>query len=203
MKSSAIKIACLTLLSTALLSWGEDGVPGDVPPDATHTRIFGDGVLSEHLAMYDVDDNGGLSVEEYQVLKAERLSQARHQSFRSRWDINHDGRIDTQERRNAMARIRHMIEQRRLRRFAEVDLNTDRHLSREEFLRISAVAALSTPGTAEEIFRHLDRDEDRRISEAEFLQSIDAIRPVPVSVDNSKPRTALQNSPNAPAPLDP
>jgi Ca2+-binding EF-hand superfamily protein len=209
MKPSAIKIACAALLSTALIAWGGDGnenpAPGDegVPRDETRGRIFGDGVLSEHLSMYDIDDNGGLSVEEYQVLKADRLSQARHQSFRSRWDLDHDGRIDANERRNALARIRVLIEQRRLRRFAEVDANSDHYLSREEFLRINAVAQLTTPGAGEEIFRHLDRNEDRRVSEAEFLQSLDAVRPLPVEVDNSKPRTILANDPNAPDALPP
>jgi Ca2+-binding EF-hand superfamily protein len=209
MKPSAIKIACAALLSTTLIAWGGDGnknpAPGDegVPPDETRSRIFGDGILSEHLSMYDVDDNGGLSIEEYQVLKADRLSQARHQSFRSRWDLDHDGRIDANERRNALSRIRVLIEQRRLRRFAEVDANSDHYLSREEFLRINAVAQLSTPGTGEEIFRHLDRDDDRRVSEAEFLRSLDAARPLPVEVDNSKPRTILANDPNPPEALTP
>ena len=211
MKPSAIKIACAALLGSALIAWGGEGnenpARGDegVPRDETRIRIFGDGVLSEHLSMYDIDDNGGLSVEEYQILKADRLSQARHQSFRSRWDLNHDGRIDTNERRNALARIRVLIEQRRLRRFAEVDANSDHYLSREEFLRINAVAQLSTPGAGEEIFRHLDRNDDRLVSQAEFLQSLDAVRPLPVEVDNSKPRTILANDPNSPwlAPVDP
>ena len=54
MKLTTIKIACATLLGAALLAWGDE------PPDGAKARVFGSGVLSDHLSMYDVDDSGGV-----------------------------------------------------------------------------------------------------------------------------------------------
>ncbi len=196
MKLTTIKIACATLLGAALLAWGDE------PPDGTKTRVFGSGVLSDHLSMYDVDDSGGLSVEEYQALQEDRISHSRHDRFRSRWDTNRDGRIDARERQRAMERIRLLIEERRLRRFNEVDANSDGFLTEQEFLQINAVTTtdLDNPGVGAELFRHLDHDGDTRISKPEFLRSLNVVRPVPVGPDPvPKPRSDPEpDNPNSP-----
>lgn len=172
MKSTARKLTFAALLGAAVVVWAQDD-------DGTATkRTFGNGVLSENLAIYDVDDNGSLSVEELQALQADRLNQNRHETLRDRWDLNRDGRIDAREREQAAARIRQIIEERRCRRFNEVDLDSDGFLVLDEFLSISAVASidLNSPGTGIELFKHLDHDGDRKISKAEFLRSLDRLR---------------------------
>ena len=197
MKPTIIKTACAILFGSALVAGAEDGVAQE--------RVFGNGVLSEHLSMYDVNDDGGLSTEEYQALKDDRANQARHQRFRSRWDTNRDGRIDAREHAHAVNQIKKVIERRRLRRFAEVDSNSDENLSLDEFFTINAVNAtnLVEPGTAEKIFNHLDHDGNALISQREFLQSLDSVRPVPVEANNSKPRPTIDNSPVPVAPVRP
>lgn len=197
MKPTIIKTACAILFGSALVAGAEDGVAQE--------RVFGNGVLSEHLSMYDVNDDGGLSAEEYRALREDRAKQARHQRFRSRWDANRDGRIDARERMHAVNQIKKVIEQRRLRRFAEVDRDSDENLSLDEFFSINAVSATNTaqPGTAEKIFNHLDHDGNSLISRREFLQSLDSVRPVPVEDNNSKPRPVIDNSPVPVAPIRP
>ncbi len=184
MKPTTIKIVCAALLGAAALAWGQDGTP--------KVRTFGNGMLSEHLSVYDVDESGGLSTEEFQALQVDRSRHARHQRLRDRWDKNHDGRIDARERQEATARIRALIEERRCRRFNEVDLNSDGFLTTNEFRRINAVSAtdLTNPGVALDIFKHLDHNRDDRISKAEFLRSLNTVRPAPVGdpEPNPKPR---------------
>ena len=191
MTFNASKTTAITILGMALFSWAW------AQDDVIAKRVFGNGVLSEHLSMYDVNEDGTLSVEEYQVLKADRTSQRSQVRTRSRWDRNRDGQVDARERQFAIAEIRKMIEQRRLRRFNEVDLDSDRHLTLREFLQINAVAStdLNKPGTGEEIFKHIDRNEDTLISQEEFLVSLDKVRPVAVPQDNSKPRPEVTEVP--------
>ena len=70
-------------------------------PEGTDTsttageRSFGDGSLPEHLAVYDVDASGTLSVEEIQAMKDDRRT--RHEHWVTRWDANGDGVIDQVE----------------------------------------------------------------------------------------------------------
>lgn len=173
MKPTTAILVCLTLLGAAIGAWAQDGT--------TKKRVFGNGVLSEYAALYDIDGSGNLSVDELQTLQADRQHQSRHDRARSRWDTNRDGRIDEAERRVAVADIRRRIEQRRLRRFAEVDVNSDNFLTISEFRGISAVNAndLVNPGIAVDLFKHLDHNNDDRISKEEFLRSLNSIRPLP------------------------
>lgn len=178
MNRTLITTLCGALLGATLGVWAQDPAPGD---GTTTKRTFGNGVLSENVAIYDVDDDGVLSIEELQILQSERLRLRQHTTLRDRWDLNRDGRIDARERTAATARIRQLIEERRCRRFNEVDLNSDGALVLEEFLRIAAVqkADLDDPGTGTELFKHLDHDGNRRISKAEFLRSLDNLRTPP------------------------
>ena len=57
MKPSIIIIACALLLGGVEV-YLADG----------HRRTFGNGALQEHMAIYDADDDGKISVEELQVL---------------------------------------------------------------------------------------------------------------------------------------
>lgn len=176
MKPTTIIIACAALLAASAGSWAQD---------TGNTRAFGNGVLPDYLAMYDIDNSGDLSVEEMQELNADRTNPDRHLKFRQQWDTNRDGRVSSDERSAAKIQIRVRIQQRRNARFDAVDTGVDGigaadgHLSRGEFSNIAAVAAsnLATPGMADRLFNHLDRDDDGRISRAEFLQSLDTVRP--------------------------
>ena len=205
MKALSLNLTATALIAAVLLAVGlgqrlpadEDG-NGD---DTTKRRTFGNGVLSENIAVYDVDDSGGLSVEEYQTLQADRARQGRHNALRSRWDVNRDGQVDARERTLATQRIRQLIVERRTRRFNEVDRNSDGFLSKEEFLGINAVTAadLDNPGVSEDLFKHLDHNGDQRISQDEFLRSLNTVRPTnpdgpdadPKPRDNTAPSDAL------------
>ncbi len=148
-------------------------------------RTFGNGTLTEYLSIYDIDNSGGLSEEELQTLRADRNN--RQQRLRNRWDLNNDGRISEPEREAAKAAIRRQIEERRLQRFSEVDLNKDRVLSPAEFNQIAAVsdANSASPGLASRLFANLDSDKNGTISTREFLLKLDTL-PVD-TVDGNTP----------------
>ena len=176
MKPITIITACAALLAASAGSWAQ--ATGDA-------RAFGNGVLPDYLAMYDVDDSGDLGVDEMQALNADRTNHNRHRKFREQWDTNHDGRISPEERTAARIQIRHRIQQRRNARFDAVDTGVDGlgaadgFLSRDEFIGIAAVSAsdLANPGMADKLFNHLDKNDDDKVSRTEFLQSLDNVRP--------------------------
>lgn len=165
MKPSIIIIAC------ALLVGGVEVYLAD-----GHRRTFGNGALQEHMAIYDADDDGTISVEELQVLQAEQES--RRDRLRHRWDSNNDGRISATEREAAKAEMRRLVRVRRAERFDDEDLDADGKLTRTEFFGITAVADVNAadPTLAGEIFDRLDQDGDKVISKEEFLRSLDRIR---------------------------
>jgi Ca2+-binding EF-hand superfamily protein len=171
----------------------EDG-PSDPPK-----RAFGNGVLPQYLSVYDVNDDGALSVEEGQALRQDRTSGERITTFRKKWDTNRDGTISNAEREAAKAVIRQIIINRRSRRFAEVDTNDDEFLSKREFSSIAAVRSIDTsnPGTADDLFAHLDKDGDKQISKAEFLRSLDAapIQAIDVTPTPPHPKTPVVTRP--------
>ena len=183
MKPTSITLICSALLLAGTLLRGED---------RPAKRTFGNGVLPEYLAVYDADDSGSLSVEEGQVLRADRAGGGRLETFRSKWDANTDGTISDAEREIAKATIRQLIIGRRCRRFEEVDTDEDGFLSTTEFRAIAAVLSVdnTSPGTATDLFNHLDHNNDDAISKAEFLRSLDAaptqsvdVKPSPVHPD--------------------
>ena len=185
-------ISCAILLAGSMLC-GQDG-PG-VPPDPPK-RAFGNGVLPEFLAVYDVNDDGSLSVEENQALNEDRNKNRRIDTFRRRWDANNDGAVSPAERETAKNAIRQIIIQRRCRRFAEVDADENGSLSPTEFNAIGAVQSIdnTNPGTANDLFLHLDKDGNNAISKAEFLRSLDAAPTQALGVQPAPPH------PNATAP---
>lgn len=150
-------------------------------------RTFGNGILPEYLAVYDVNNDGRLSTEEAQTLRADRHRGKRHETFRRKWDSNRDGKISATEREAAKRTIRQLIIERRNRRFAEVDTNEDGFLTLREFEQIAAVQSVNAtkPGTSTDIFKHLDHNEDSLISAEEFLRSLEAVTP---QVENTKPK---------------
>lgn len=210
MKSATIKITSGLLVGVTFISltFAQDPAPdredpeGIDPPDERIEREFtaGDGVLPEHLAMYDLDKSGGLSVGEYQLMLRERRTQERQKRALSRWDDNKDGQLDVAERARARRRYQQAIVDRRTKYFRKADISGDDHLSREEFLSIAAVEEndLIKPGTGPEVFRYLDIDKDNHISLKEFLKGVDEVLPVNVE-DSPRPR----NSPNVLPPLNP
>ena len=192
----------LHLLLTALVMGGWVSADDVRPPEPEPTptpRTFGNGVLPEHLAVYDVNDDGRLSVEEGQALRQDRNTGGRLATFRSKWDTNNDGTISPAEREAAKTAIRRIITERRCRRFEEVDSNADDFLSLAEFNAIGAVQAVdtNTPGTADSLFLHLDKDGDNKVSKDEFLRSLDAAPPQAAGVTPAPPHPQ-GNTPTSP-----
>lgn len=210
MKSALIKITSGLLVAVTFisLSFAQNPAPDQEdpdqvdPPDERVEREFtaGDGVLPEHLAMYDLDKSGGLSVGEYQLMLRERRTQERQKRARDRWDDNKDGVLDAAEQARATARYRQAIIDRRTKYFRRVDTNADDHLNRDEFLAIAAVEEtdIIKPGTGPELFKYLDHNHDGLISLKEFLKGVDEVRPVNVE-DSPQPR----NSSTVLPPLNP
>lgn len=165
MKPSMIIVVC-ALLVGGIEVYLADG----------HRRTFGNGALQEHMAIYDTDEDGSISVEELQALQSDRES--RRDRLRNRWDANGDGRISAVEREAAKAEMRRLIEERRRQRFDDEDRDGDGKLTRAEFLGITAVADVQAadPALAGDIFNRLDQDGDSAISQAEFLKSLERIR---------------------------
>ncbi len=140
-------------------------------------RTFGNGTLPEFLALYDVDNSGGLSTEELQALQADRKS--RRSRLQARWDSDGDGKISNAEREGARTAIIETIERRRSNRFDDVDNDGNGFLSSEEFGQISAVivADNDSPGLANQIFNNLDLDQDSQVSKEEFLRTLALVPP--------------------------
>ena len=74
----------------------------------------------------------------------------------------------------------------------EVDTDEDGFLSTTEFRAIAAVLSVdnTSPGTASDLFNHLDHNNDGAVSKAEFLRSLDTaptqsvdVKPSPVHPD--------------------
>lgn len=133
---------------------------------------FGDGTLPDHLAVYDVDGDGTLSVEEVQAMREAR--QHRHHDWVEQWDANDDGMIDEEERIAAREALRHRIIQRRTMRFQEADSDGDGCLTFAEFSAIPAVMKLAEkhPEAPARIFDRLDINDDNCISLGEFLRHL-------------------------------
>jgi Ca2+-binding EF-hand superfamily protein len=165
MKPATMILTCALLAGGVEMYLGQDS-----------RRTFGNGVLQEHISMYDADDDGGISVEELQALQADQKT--RRNRLASRWDLNRDGRISNIEREAAKVRMRKLIEKRRLMRFEAEDENGDELLEQSEFFGITAVAATNSvnPSLAVDIFNHLDLDGDGFISKPEFLRGLDRTR---------------------------
>lgn len=163
-------------------------------------RTFGNGTLPEHLAIYDADESGGLSEEELQVLREDRVQRQRR--LRNRWDLDKNGTISDSEREAAKAKIRKTIEDRRVKRFNEVDLDRNGQLTLAEFSKITAVtqADTRTPGLASRIFSNLDTDKNNTVSTREFLLKLDTLPPAAVDgispVDH--PKSPLPTTPARP-----
>jgi Ca2+-binding EF-hand superfamily protein len=135
-------------------------------------RSFGDGTLPDYLAVYDVDGNGVLSVEEIQAMKDAR-SANRHQ-WLEQWDTNDDGVIDEDERAAAHEAMRERIIARRIQRFHEADTDGDGCLTFEEFSALPAVMKLAEehPEAPARIYDRLDANDDDCVSLEEFLRHL-------------------------------
>lgn len=132
-------------------------------------RTFGDGTLPDYLAVYDVDGDGTLSVEEIQAMKEAR--RARHEEWIAQWDTDGDGVISEAERMAARDALRDRIEDRRTNRFAEADADGDGCLTLAEFSALPAVTNLAGRHTnaPEVIYDRLDVNDDDCVSLEEFL----------------------------------
>lgn len=135
-------------------------------------RTWGDGTLPESLAVYDVNTNGVLSVEEIQALKDARRGM--QGEWLSHWDTNSDGMVDSDERGAARNELRQRIERRRSDRFNEADTDGDGCLTLEEFSAIPAVLELAVahPDAPAQIHGQLDANHDGCVVLAEFISHL-------------------------------
>lgn len=143
-----------------------------------HEKRWGDGTcLPTYLALYDVDGpdgqgDGVISEEERQVMEQAR-AQIRKQ-LRTDWDANGDGQLSDQEKEQARTRLREMIEECRLVRFNEADVDDDGALSYDEFKTLPGMANKLPEDEAkvQEIFDRLDADDSGTITAEEFLAAV-------------------------------
>ena len=119
---------------------------------------------------YDVNQDGKLSEEEYQVMLDERDD--RREAARSAWDNDGDGQLSEEELRKAHEENLRLMVAKREQRFQEVDLNDDNKLSREEFARVPGIEALE-PSVVEAVFTRLDDDGDQLVGIWEFLEALE------------------------------
>jgi len=136
-------------------------------------KSFGDGTcLPKYLQHYDVNGDGVISEEERQVMDQAR-DQIRKQ-LRDSWDEDGDGAISDQERDKARLRLRDMIEECRVTRFNEADLDGDGALSQDEFETLPGMANKLPDGQelVDAIFDRLDANDDGLISLEEFLAAV-------------------------------
>ena len=158
-----MKTALFTLLALALAL-----VVSSIAQDKG--RSFGDGALPPLLVPYDVNQDGKLSEEEYQVMLDERDD--RREAARSAWDNDGDGQLSEEELRKAHEENLRLMVAKREQRFQEVDLNDDNKLSREEFARVPGIEALE-PSVVEAVFTRLDDDGDQLVGIWEFLEALE------------------------------
>jgi Ca2+-binding EF-hand superfamily protein len=158
------------LVASALCAMAWGGVQAN-------ERTFGDGTLPDFLAVYDVDGNGTLSVEEIQAMKDAR--RARHDEWLAQWDTDGDGVISEAERMAARDALRDRIEDRRTNRFAEADADGNGCLTLAEFSVIPAVTNLAAHHTNAPalIYDRLDLNDDDCVSQLEFLAHLRHHRP--------------------------
>jgi Ca2+-binding EF-hand superfamily protein len=132
------------------------------------SRSWGDSTLPQQLAIYDVDGDGVLSVEEIQAMEAARKT--RHDEWVAGWDMNGDGVIDETEQAAAQGVMRDQIEATRTNRFHEADSDADGCLTFEEFSAIPAVIEMaeSQPDEPARIYGQLDANDDNCVDMEEF-----------------------------------
>ncbi len=140
-------------------------------------KRFGDGTcLPNYLAHYDVNGDGVINAEEAQVMKQAR-DQIRKQ-LRTDWDADGDGVISEPEKDQARTRLRQMIEETRVVRFNEADVDDSDSLSYDEFATLPGMAnKLSdddpdNDGMVQTIFDRLDTDDDGLVTLEEFMAAV-------------------------------
>ncbi len=159
-------------LLLALPAFGEGG-----KEQLQHQKQFGDGTcLPQYLAHYDVDGDGVINEEERQVMEQAR-DQIRKQ-LRTDWDENGDGQIGDQERDKARTRLREMIEETRIVRFEEADVDDSGALDYGEFATLPGMANKlndddpDNDDMVQTIFDRLDTDDDGLVTLDEFLAAV-------------------------------
>ena len=157
---------CAVLVAPLVFAEGE-------PNQQQTQKRFGDGTcLPKYLQHYDVDGDGAIGEEERQVMEQAR-DQIRKQ-LRKDWDEDGDGKICDKEKEKARTRLRDMIEQTRVVRFNEADVDEDGALSKTEFETLPGMANKLPDGQdkVDAIFDRLDADDDLLITLEEFMAAV-------------------------------
>jgi len=153
------------------------------PQGQQNQKRFGDSTcLPNYLAHYDVDGDGAINAEEAQVMKQAR-DQIRKQ-LRTDWDADGDGVISEPEKAQARTRLRQMIEETRVVRFEEADLDGDGALTLtepyvdSEFGQLPGMANKLTDDDPDNdalvatIFDRLDTNDDGMVTVEEFMAAV-------------------------------
>jgi Ca2+-binding EF-hand superfamily protein len=138
--------------------------------DAPSTRPVR--ALPEKLTLYDANNDGRLSREEYRAY----IDDTHPDAPKSPWDTDGNGRLSAAEIEVARAAMRDRLEEKFLARFTEADTGgagengdeADDLLTLEEFTK--TLPADVSAERAKAAFDRLDADDDSKISKAEFLK---------------------------------
>lgn len=139
---------------------------GGLSATAADRKPFGNGELPEIMKPYDIDGDGKLSAEERQAFQA-AVKEKRQAALLEKFDLDGDGKLSEAELKAAREAARNKIEERRCKRFEELDTDDDGFLSPDEF---KPPVRLPDELIAR-IFNHLDKNDDGKVSKEEFLKA--------------------------------
>jgi Ca2+-binding EF-hand superfamily protein len=170
-----MKFTSSALLAAALLLGALARVEAQPAPPAR--QPFGTGELPEFLKIFDLDNDGALSVEERQAyFKAIRNGVSQLAPAANPWDSDGDGKLSDAEKISARDTIARKIADQRSQRFEEIDTDGDGLLTPAEIGKIPLINAEQ----AASFIARLDKDGDGKVSKAEFLAAMTPVdEPIP------------------------
>jgi Ca2+-binding EF-hand superfamily protein len=160
MKTIPVSFLVLGVLLTAVCQGQPDGLPKDPPPKGEGPRRKPPKPLAEIWKLADVDQDGFLSVEEFEAIpRVENLPEEKRAKLFKRFDKDADGKMSREEL-SCFTKPRGGAPQRRL---WELDVDKSGGVSLAEFKAGPPYSKL-TPEKADKVFQRLDTDRDGMIT---------------------------------------